>query len=133
MLSCVEGIEMHNNTQTSSYAPPRRKTNARFVAGMRFTICHSLKVNGNPARLDTYFTGDIAKYEVVGIWHPDDNAVKHLGNTTKKAVHLYGDEINGIKYVYIETKGELQGVEYITLNNHGMPIKVYATDCIGGE
>lgn len=125
---------MHNNTQTRSYDKPRRKSNGRaFVVGMRFTIRHSLKVNGDPARLDTYFTGDIANYEVVGIWHPDDNAVKHLGNTTQKAVHLYGDEINGIKYVYIETKGELQGVEYITLNNHGMPIKVYATDCIGGE
>ena len=124
---------MHNNTQTSSYALPRRKTNARFVAGMRFTIYHSLKVKGEPARFDTYFTGDIANYEVVGIWHPDDNAIRHLANTTHKAVHLYGDEINGIKYVYIETKGELKGVEYITLNNHGMPIKVYATDCIGGE
>ena len=125
---------MHNNTQTRSYDPPRRKSNGRaFVAGMRFTIHHSLKVNGDHARLDTYFTGDIANYEVVGIWHPDDNAVRHLGNTTQKAVHLYGDEINGIKYVYVETKGELQGVEYITLNNHGMPIKVYATDCIGGE
>ena len=125
---------MHNNTQTRSYDKPRRKSNGRaFVAGMRFTIRHSLKVNGDPARFDTYFTGDIANYEVVGIWHPDDNAVRHLANTTHKAVHLYGDEINGIKYVYIETKGELKGVEYITLNNHGMPIKVYATDCIGGE
>ena len=112
---------MHNNT-------PKK-----FVKGMRFTIrTTNITVNGYPARRSPY-ASDIHTYHVVGIWQPDNDVIKHLGKTTQKAIHIYGDEINGPKYVYVESSGLLQGVEYIELRTYGESIKIYATDCIGGE
>ena len=99
----------------------------KFVKGMRFTIRTRITVNGCPAHYDLH------TYEVVGIWQPDNDVIKHLAKTTQKAIHLYGDEINGTKYVYVESSGLLQGVEYIELKTCGELIKVYACDCIGGE
>lgn len=110
---------------------PRQKPKT-FEVGMYFKVkCH-VDINDSRTGInacDPYKGYDL--YEVVGIWTPDENAQKHLAHTTKKAIHLYGEDINGIKYVYVDNDTAYnRGVEYIKLKIHGCMITVYACDCL---